>query len=129
MMKILVVDDNADCAESLALLLRMYGHDTHVAYSGLQALVTNQSFRPELLISDIRMPGMDGLELAQEIRRQPCPPVLAALTAESLDEQRDAALEAGFDHFLVKPVDVRKLNSLIDAVQAWPSAATDGGQT
>src|SRR5436190_16833125 len=69
--RILVVDDNEDAADTLAVLLRMWGHDVHTAYSGEDALESALAYRPDCMLLDIRMPGMDGYALARQLRQQP----------------------------------------------------------
>jgi PAS domain S-box-containing protein len=105
--RVLVVDDNQDAADSLALLLRLLGQDVGTAYDGPTALAQAGEFRPELVFLDLGMPGMDGYEVARRLRRQPpsVGVVLVALTGWGQEEDRRRSSEAGFDHHLVKPVE------------------------
>jgi PAS domain S-box-containing protein len=113
--RLLVVDDNRDAAESLAMLLRLQGHEVRVAYSGQAALEDAHSFQPDLIFLDIGMPGMDGYEVARRMRQQPGleDVVLAALTGWGQPEDRRRTAEAGFDHHLVKPPDPKVVEGLV----------------
>ena len=113
--KILVADDDQDSAESLALLFQLMGHDVRAAQSGLAAIDVAAEFRPDLIVLDIGMPGLDGYEVCRRIRQHDWAQtiVIAALTGWSRDEDRDRSEQAGFNHFLVKPVDPKALEELI----------------
>ena len=114
--RILVVDDHQDSGDSLATLLRLLGHEVRVAHDGLAALESVRTFKPEVAILDIGMPGMDGIELGSRLRRDPAlqPALMIALTGYGRDEDRRRSTEAGFDAHLVKPVDIAALNALLD---------------
>ena len=120
--RILVVDDDLDSAESLAMLFQMMGHDVRAAHDGLAAVEQADVFRPDLIVLDIGMPGIDGYEVCRRIRQLSWGPaaVIAALTGWSRDEDKDRSEKAGFDRFLVKPVDPKALDDLIAAVGARP---------
>jgi PAS domain S-box-containing protein len=107
--RILVVDDNQDSAESLALLLEIHGHEVRTAFAGLDALETASTFRPDVVLLDIGLPGMDGYEVARRLRADDHRGLLVALTGYGRDDDRQRSLEAGFDHHLVKPVDLDEL--------------------
>ncbi len=113
--RLLVVDDNTDAADSLAILLRLQGHEVWVAYDGPAALDMAKSHQPEMVFLDIGMPGMDGYEVARRLRQQPKLESvwLAALTGWGQQEDRRRTAEAGFDHHLVKPVDPTALEGLL----------------
>jgi PAS domain S-box-containing protein len=115
--KILVVDDNVDSANSMALILKLDGHETRVAYDGEEALDLATAFKPELVLLDIGLPGLDGYRVAQRFRAMPQTPraILIAITGYGQPEDQRRAKEAGFDHFLVKPVDLAALAALINA--------------
>ncbi len=122
--RILVVDDNADAAKSLAMLLRLRGHDTQVYFDGLSALEHAAAFRPDLILLDIGLPGMDGYEVARCIRR--CDILkhtpLAAVTGYGRPEDHRRSQEAGFDHHLVKPIEIRQLDELLARLVESPVA-------
>ena len=112
---ILVVDDNEDAANSLAMYLDAIGARTDVAYDGKQALELVAERRPPVAILDIGMPGMDGLELAQRLRSDPRNEgmLLIALTGWGQPDDRARVTEAGFDHHLLKPPDIAQLMALL----------------
>jgi PAS domain S-box-containing protein len=113
--RILVVDDNVDAAESLALLLRLEGHDVRVAHDGPAALAAVEADPPDLAFLDIGMPVMNGYEVAQRLRQRPGSEnlVLAAMTGWGQEEDRRRSREAGFDHHLIKPVEPEALHKLL----------------
>jgi PAS domain S-box-containing protein len=113
--RILIVDDNVDAAESLALLLVLKGHDARAVYDGPSAVGLAAAFCPQLVLLDLGMPGMDGYEVARRLRQQPGleGAVLVALTGWGQQEDRRRSRQAGFDHHLVKPVESGKLDELL----------------
>jgi PAS domain S-box-containing protein len=112
--RILVADDNRDAADSLQRVLSMHGHEVRVAYDGAAALRIGREFRPRVAVLDIAMPGSSGYEVARSIRRQQGTEVmLVALTGWGQEGDRRRAMEAGFDHHLVKPVDPNALSELL----------------
>ena len=116
--RILVVDDNADAAESLALLLSLSGHDTRTAHDGEAAIQAAADFRPEIVFLDIGMPAMDGHEAARRMRAEPWKQslVIVALTGWGQTEDRRRSKDAGFNHHLVKPADPAMVSKLIAAL-------------
>lgn len=114
--RVLVVDDNRDAATTLATLLDLHGYVVETAGDAPQALALIPSFIPDVAILDIGLPGMDGYELAAQVRRMPHPPHLLALTGYGTAHDRDKALSAGFDEHLVKPVDPDRLLEALDRV-------------
>jgi PAS domain S-box-containing protein len=114
-LRLLVVDDNRESANSLGLLMKLAGHDVRVAYDGPSALESARTFQPHVLLQDIKMPGMSGYEVARLVRAQPATRnvLLIALTGYGREEDRRRCLEAGFDHHLVKPVDLCALEKLL----------------
>ncbi|WP_345816161.1 response regulator [Paraburkholderia sp. PREW-6R] len=125
---VLVVDDNEDAADALAAVLNSSGFTTNVAYDGQHGIDLAERTRPDALLLDIGMPGMNGYEVARTIRRQPWGGqiVIIAVTGWGQESDRHEALEAGFDMHFVKPVDYAALrNALLEAV--GNKAAHDGG--
>ncbi len=116
--RILVADDSRDTVESLAMLLRMSGHDVHVADDGEQALQMAEGCRPQVALLDIGMPKLNGYEVCRRIREQPWGRgmTLVAQTGWGQESDRRHTREAGFDHHLVKPVDVAALEDILRAV-------------
>jgi PAS domain S-box-containing protein len=115
--RILVVDDNWDAAESVAMLLRLRGHEVKVAFGGGEALGAFGAFAPQVVLLDIGMPDISGYEVARRIRAQAGSRgvLVVAVSGYGQDEDRRRAREAGFDHHLVKPVDLDVLLGLLDA--------------
>jgi len=114
--RVLVVDDNVDSAESLALLLRLKGYVVEVAYDGPGALKTAGSFHPEVVMLDIGLPGLDGYQVAARLRRRrrTAKALLLALTGYGREEDELRSQQAGFDHHLTKPVDPQVIYDLLD---------------
>jgi PAS domain S-box-containing protein len=116
--RVLVVDDSVDSAESLSVALALEGHKTKTAHDGPSALELARAFRPQVTLLDIGLPGMNGYEVARELRKQPGgrKRKLIALTGYGQEEDRRKSREAGFDHHLTKPVDYDALASLINSL-------------
>ena len=116
--RILVVDDNADAAESLAALLSISGHETRMAHDGPEALQQAERFHPDIVFLDIGMPTLDGHETAKLIRKQPWGKdmVLVALTGWGQHEDRRRSKDAGFNHHLVKPADPQVVEKLLESI-------------
>lgn len=116
----LIVDDNHDAADSLNTMLSLMGAESAVAYDGPSALELGERFRPEAILLDIGMPGMDGYEVARRIRQHPelRKARLIALTGWGQPEDRHRAKQAGIDHHLLKPVDTAALEDLLDRTRA-----------
>ena len=117
--RLLVVDDNKDAAESMSMLLEMWGHEVAFAFDGPSALETAEQWQPEAVFLDIGLPGMDGYEVAERLRELPHAKdaVLIAITGYGQDDDRLRSVRAGIDHHLVKPVAPDALRSLIDSLQ------------
>jgi two-component system CheB/CheR fusion protein len=113
--RILIVDDNHDGAESLAMALGFYGHDVRMAHDGPAALALAATWRPEVILLDIGLPGMNGYEVARRLGGEPWrnETRLIALTGWGQAEDRRRTAEAGFDAHLVKPVDIEALMKLL----------------
>jgi two-component system CheB/CheR fusion protein len=122
---VLVVEDNVDAAESLLMLLELLGHRVRVAHDGLDALEAAREQRPDIMLVDIGLPGIDGYEVARRVRQQPelSGVVLVALTGYGRDEDKQCAAAAGFDHHLVKPVELDDLRRLVAQVGTPGSTA------
>jgi signal transduction histidine kinase/CheY-like chemotaxis protein len=114
--RILVVDDNIDAADTLALALELLGHTVRAAYSAADALVQANDFRPSLILLDIGLPGMNGYEVAGRIRAEPWGRdiILVAATGWAQEADRQRAHDSGFDHHLVKPIEFARLTELLD---------------
>ncbi len=104
--RVLIIDDNRDSTETLATLIRIWDHEVETAHDGPSALAIAQRFQPDVVFLDLGLPGLNGFEVAKRLRRLPDldSVLLVALSGYSLDEDRYLAVEAGFDHYLVKPV-------------------------
>lgn len=113
----LVVEDNADAAESLGELLRLLGHEVQVVTSGASAVAAARAFRPDLVLCDVGLPGLDGYAVARALRADPAlgPLRLVAVTGYGREEDRRRAREAGFDDHLVKPLTLEALSALLVA--------------
>ena len=113
--RVLVVDDNRDAADSLALLLQLWGHLPVVAYDGPSALEAARASPPDLVLLDIGLPGMNGFELASRLRGQPGGDdlLLVAITGYGQASDVRRAREVGFDHHFVKPIDPDVLLGLL----------------
>jgi PAS domain S-box-containing protein len=122
--RILIVDDNRDSAESLTMLCKLNGHEVQSAYDGLEAIETAVKFRPNVILLDIGLPGLNGYEVARQIRSQ-LPDrdlTLVALTGWGREEDRRSAQEAGFDAHLVKPLDFDALERILNKSCTDPKA-------
>jgi CheY-like chemotaxis protein len=116
----LIVDDNIDAAATLSLLLQLGGHTTAVAHDGLGALQAAAEFKPDIVLLDLGLPGVDGYEVARAIRRMPelGNPVLVAVTGWGAPEERLRTKQAGFDEHLTKPVDISMIELLLTSLPA-----------
>jgi signal transduction histidine kinase/DNA-binding response OmpR family regulator len=125
--RVLVVDDNCDAAESLAILLRLGGHEVQIAHDGYAALQLARDFVPEVALLDIGLPGLDGYELAKKLRDRPetstC--LMVAVSGYGQDEDRNRSRQASFEHHLTKPVDYASLEKVIQSISEHlkPAAA------
>jgi CheY-like chemotaxis protein len=125
--RVLVVDDNHDAADSLGMLLEFLGAEVKVVHDGYAALEAMKSFAPAVVLLDLGMPGMNGLEVARRMREDPATSAmtLVALTGWGQREDRRRTSEAGFDYHLVKPADLGTLQSILamgEAGNAGPPA-------
>jgi CheY-like chemotaxis protein len=117
-LRILVVDDYVDAAQSLAFLLQSLRHQVHIAYDGPSALKAALNFRPNVVLLDIGLPKKNGYEVSKEIRQHPTLKeiVLVAMTGYGQNSDREDSLQAGFDHHLVKPADLGELKQILATV-------------
>ena len=128
---ILVVDDNVDSTESLSMLLQLEGHEVRAVLDGRTAIISAQAFRPHIVLLDIGLPDLDGLEVARRLRTLPETKhaLLIALTGYTQPEDRKRCKDAGFDYHLAKPLDLERLKALIAAApddsQAVQTDATE----
>ena len=120
--RILVVDDNEDSADSVAVLLRTMGNEVHVAHDGLEAVGAAAALQPDVVLMDIGLPKLSGFEAARRIREQPggSDIVLIALTGWGQEEDRRRSKEAGFDYHLTKPIDFSVLQELLASKLTHP---------
>jgi CheY-like chemotaxis protein len=121
--KVLVVDDNRDAADTLALGLQTLGHEVRVVCDPLEAVAEADDFRPEVAFLDVGMPELNGYELARLMRQQSWGRdlMLVALTGWGQEEDRRRSRQAGFDHHLVKPADLDEIARLTSAPAPAPS--------
>ncbi len=122
-LRVLIVEDNVDMAESLAAVLASWGHQVEIAYDTASALERARRAHPEIILSDLGLPGVDGYELARRLRSEPAfgKVVLVALTGYGRAADQRRALDAGFDHHLVKPPDLTRLAELLGRVATPPT--------
>ena len=127
-LRILVVDDNHDSADSLAMLLGLLGNDTRMAYDGPNAVAAADEFRPDIVLLDLGMPGVDGFETCRRLREQEWGGrmIIVALTGWGQPHDRSASRGAGFDHHLVKPVDPAVLERVLAELSTRRSRVVGG---
>jgi CheY-like chemotaxis protein len=114
-MRVLVADDSRDAADTLAILLRRWGHEVRVAYDGLSALAAARHFKPRVALLDIQMPRMHGGDVARNLRRQAGPggALVVATSATDPEDSRLDCYDGVFDAFLSKPYDLDRLEELL----------------
>jgi CheY-like chemotaxis protein len=119
-LRLLVVDDNKDAAISLAMLLRINGHEVQIAHDGPTALEAAMSFKPDVVFLDIGMPGMDGFEVASRLKQNAALKnvILVALTGWGQPEDRQRTQATGFHYHFVKPVEPAALHGLLTSLNA-----------
>jgi CheY-like chemotaxis protein len=114
--RVLVVDDNADAAETVAAYLRLEGHEAKVVTESAEVLGSARVFEPQVVVLDIGLPGLDGYQIARQLRAQPHmrDALLIAVTGYGREEDRASAAAAGFDCHFVKPADPLEIQAAID---------------
>jgi signal transduction histidine kinase len=125
--RVLVIDDNIDAAESIAVFLRLEGHEVRTVSDGPQAVAIAQVFAPHVAVVDIGLPGMNGYEVARRLRLKgpEAPALLIALTGYGQKEDRTRSTEAGFDHHFVKPADPRVIQQ---AIASWRASSPEAAR-
>lgn len=125
-LRVLLVDDHRDNAFSFGLVLKTWGHQVWTAYDGVEALGKFNECQPHIVLLDIRLPKMNGLEVCREIRRlSGSEPIVVAITGCATSEERQLATEAGFTEVFIKPVDLTGFQSYLDMVRTLPVAPQD----
>jgi CheY-like chemotaxis protein len=126
--RILIIDDNRDAAETMARLLEVFGHDVRIAFDGDQAMEIARRQRPDYVLLDLGLPGMDGYEIARRLRRELTEPtVIIAVTGYGQEEDRRRCREAGIDHHRLKPIDLTDLLSLLSTAHPVAGRAAGSG--
>jgi two-component system CheB/CheR fusion protein len=114
--RVLVVEDDTECAKFLARAMQSHAHDVQTARNGTEALVVANSFRPHAIFIDLSLPGLDGFHVATQLRKLDRQMLLVATTGRSSPEDMARSLAVGFDHHLVKPLD---LDAILDLLVQW----------
>jgi CheY-like chemotaxis protein len=119
-LRIVVIEDNIDAAETLVMWLEELGHSVRLAMTGPDGVALVRDARPDLVLCDVGLPGMDGVEVCRNVREleNGSAPVMVALTGWGMDADRRRTGEAGFDHHLVKPVALDKLRDILGSIRA-----------
>jgi PAS domain S-box-containing protein len=122
-LRLLVIEDNLDAAETLKDVLEMNGHEVAVAHDGQEGIEKARSLKPDVVLCDIGLPGRDGYEVARAIREDPTiSPTMIAMTGYTLPQDLKRSFEAGFDHHLGKPVEMRSLERVLANVMVHPTS-------
>jgi CheY-like chemotaxis protein len=119
-LRVLIVDDNTHAAESLAIVVKLWNHDARVAYAGPDAINLAETYRPQVVLLDIGLPGMDGYSVARSLRSRSefSDILLVAMTGYGRDEDLQRSKSAGFDRHLVKPIDFDELQSILGMIRS-----------
>ncbi len=117
-LRVLVVDDNVDTVTTLAMLVKESGHAVRMAYDGTSVVEAALDYRPNVVLLDIGLPGLNGYEVAKQLRQQPARQntVLVAMTGYGQESDRQRSKDAGFDHHLVKPGDFGKVLQILATI-------------
>jgi CheY-like chemotaxis protein len=128
-LRVLVADDNRDAANSLQLLLEIWGHEVRTAYHGEEALKVAASFRPHIALLDFHMPRLNGGEVARRLRGLPgaAPLLIVAITAHGEDDLGFEPYRSDFNHYLCKPVNLAELEQILTSMH-WASQTAGGGR-
>lgn len=118
MCRLLIVDNDSDSAESMAMLLSLHDNECRTASSGYEGLEIAPQFQPDAIFLDLGMPGMDGVQTAQELRNQKPDYCLIALTGYGPHLLEERTIQAAFDHYLLKPVTLKQLLAIIEKLPA-----------
>jgi DNA-binding response OmpR family regulator len=119
--RVLVVDDNQDAADSLAMLLSAQGDEVRTAYDGEEAIEADRRFEPGIVLLDIGLPKLSGYDVARDIRqRRGAAVLIVAITGWGQEEDRQRSRDAGFDHHFTKPVDISSLLDVIERERPRP---------
>jgi CheY-like chemotaxis protein len=125
-LSVLVVDDDSDHADSLAMLVRQYGFDSHVCRDAQDCMAMVERLQPQVILLDLAMPGMSGFDIAYEIKQNPDlrPVRLVAVTGHGRESDRLQTKTYGFDHHLLKPVNSRDLQAVLRTAQKMQAMGT-----
>jgi CheY-like chemotaxis protein len=123
-MRVLVADDNRDAADTLGMLLRLWGHEVRVAYNGASALLLSRRFKPDAALLDIQMPKMNGGEVALHLQRQSGAEntLIVAISASDPNDPRLSRYDGAFDAFLSKPCELERLQELLIGCRSHAAA-------
>jgi len=122
-LRLLVIEDNLDAADTFKDVLEMSGHEVLLAHDGCEGVEKARSFRPDVVLCDIGLPGLNGYEVARAIRAEPSiSPTLVAMTGYTLPEDQKRTFQAGFDHHLGKPVDITDLERVLAQIANHPTS-------
>ncbi|MFN0196600.1 MAG: Na-translocating system protein MpsC family protein [Planctomycetaceae bacterium] len=125
-LRVLIVDDHRDGADSLGLLVEELGHNAHVTYGGRQALNVAMAFRPDLMLIDLAMPDMNGCDLVRRFRQSPMfvGSKIVAITGHTDQGHKTLAMKAGFDAVLFKPVSLKEIEAVFDDADVVSAVTT-----
>jgi len=116
--RVLIVDDNRDAADMAVMLLTVEGCEAEAVYDGLEAVEADRRFRPDVVLLDLGLPGLDGFQLAETLSDQEPPPVLVATSGHAEDHVGDRARASGCSRFLHKPVDIDAMLAIVRGAPA-----------
>lgn len=111
--RVLIVDDNRDAADLAAMVLSVEGHQAEVVYDGFAALRADGRFRPDVVLLDLGLPGLDGFQVAEALSREEPPPLLIAVSGHAEDQVGARSRASGCAHHLLKPVDIDAMLRLV----------------